>query len=163
MARERSTPVPGGSVVPLRRVLAVDDDDALRLVLGRALARLGYEVLLAATPAEALGLLEAGSVVHAIVSDVEMPGMTGVEMAARVISRFPHVAILFITGSGQVPPLVQCNPLVGLVAKPFVISELSARLAQLIDWAPVEAGAGPPATDEVRRPSPLRRRVDSDG
>ena len=64
-------------------MLLVDDDQDLRAVLGASLQDLGYRVVEAADGAEGLALLER----HApdlLVSDVAMPGMTGVELARTV-------------------------------------------------------------------------------
>lgn len=119
-----------GRVTP-PRILVVDDDPGIRLVLGRALARCGYEVVLAASGAEALEQLAADPVV-ALVSDVAMPSMTGLELAWAVRERHPGLPILFVTSSTVDDDLLE-HPLVALVGKPVRVAHVRAALDQLVE------------------------------
>jgi len=67
-----------------RRLLVVEDSDFFRQLLVPALAAAGYEVTAAASAAEALRLRDGGLQVDAIVSDIDMPDMDGLEFARRV-------------------------------------------------------------------------------
>jgi DNA-binding NtrC family response regulator len=64
-------------------VLVVDDDDAVRRSTARLLARAGFETLEAATPVEALELA-ASHTLDVVLSDVVMPQMNGIELAAAL-------------------------------------------------------------------------------
>lgn len=81
---------------PVARILLVDDDQLVRLIVGRYLALAGHEVLEAADGASALAqFCEATDLV---VSDVLMPGMSGPELVARLRRQRPSLRVLFITG-----------------------------------------------------------------
>jgi CheY-like chemotaxis protein len=74
-------------------VLIVDDDAAMRDALGEAARDLGYDARLAASGTEAIDFLEARSV-DAVLLDLRMPGMDGVEVLRRICSRLnPPVAL----------------------------------------------------------------------
>ena len=81
-------------------VLVIEDDDAVRLLLGRTLRKLGYEVHLAATGLEALVQYEMyGDRIDVLLSDVVMPGISGPETVRRILAaggRQPGV--IFMSG-----------------------------------------------------------------
>jgi CheY-like chemotaxis protein len=132
MARDR-TPRdgPADRSVLRRRILVVDDEDGTRLVLGRALARGGAQVFTAGGGREALNMLSTLDDLDAVVSDVSMPGMTGVELAYEILERRPVLPILFVTAS-TVPYDLLARPLVALLAKPPQLVQLHERLELLI-------------------------------
>ena len=81
-------------------VLVVDDDDAIREVARRVLARNGYRVLDAANGQKALDL--AGDrTCDLLLTDVVMPEMSGRELAERLRSRHPDLAVLFMSGYSE--------------------------------------------------------------
>jgi EAL domain-containing protein (putative c-di-GMP-specific phosphodiesterase class I) len=80
------------------RVLVADDDDALREGLARMLENAGYEVLCAADGSEAVKLLE-GFTFDAILTDITMPGINGVEILHEVRKHDLHAQVVLITGS----------------------------------------------------------------
>jgi two-component system response regulator MprA len=115
------------------RILVVDDDDAVRRSLARALVRDGYEVAVAADGAAALESLAAGR--HdAIVLDILMPEPNGLEVCRQVRSRGDRTPILMLTARDLVADRVA-----GLdagaddyLAKPFALEELRARIRALL-------------------------------
>jgi two-component system response regulator MprA len=117
------------------RILVVDDERALRDSLRRALLLEGYEVELAADGSEALYRLNAHDVEpDAIVLDVLMPGVDGLEVARRLRSAGNRTPILMLTARDQIEDRVA-----GLdagaddyVVKPFALEELFARVRALL-------------------------------
>jgi two-component system response regulator MprA len=114
-------------------LLIVDDEPAVRAALQRALAMAGYDVTLASDGWEALGLLQKRSP-DALVLDVLMPGMDGLEVCRRIRAEGAHIPILMLTARDQVADRVA-----GLDAgaddylvKPFALEELLARLRALL-------------------------------
>ncbi len=117
------------------RVLVVDDEEAVREALRRALRLEGYDVELASDGAEALERLEGGSAQpDAVVLDVLMPGKDGLEVARKLRRDGNSVPILMLTARAAVDDRVA-----GLDAgaddylvKPFALEELHARLRALL-------------------------------
>ncbi len=119
----------------------VDDDSALRVVLGRALVRCGYEVFLAENGVTALAALALDPGVAAVVSDIAMPAMTGTALATEVLVRHPGVPVLFVTGSPGDATLL-AHPLVRLLEKPVRAAEIRRVLADLIAYAETGVAVG---------------------
>jgi response regulator RpfG family c-di-GMP phosphodiesterase len=87
------------SLPPLfaHRVLIVDDELSIRKVLAAMLPQSVFLSRTAASGAEALGILESEQM-DAVISDLQMPGISGMELLAEVRRRYPHVAFLVATG-----------------------------------------------------------------
>jgi two-component system, OmpR family, response regulator MprA len=115
------------------KILVVDDEPAVRTALQRALSLERYEVELAADGAEALDRL-ADSPPDAIVLDVAMPRMDGLEVCRRLRAAGDRTPVLMLTARDAVDNRVE-----GLDAgaddylvKPFALRELRARLRALL-------------------------------
>jgi two-component system, OmpR family, response regulator MprA len=116
------------------KILIVDDERAVRESLQRALELEGYEIELAADGREALERLGAGGHVDAVLLDVLMPGMDGLEVCRTIRREGNSVPVLMLTARTQVEDRVE-----GLdagaddyVTKPFALEELLARLRALL-------------------------------
>jgi two-component system response regulator MprA len=133
------------------KILVVDDERAVRESLRRALELEGYEVDLAADGVEALARLEANGVQpDAVILDVLMPGLDGLDVCRRLRGSGSRVPVLMLTARDEVESRVA-----GLdagaddyVTKPFALEELLARLRALLR----RTSGG---TDEVLRFSDL--------
>jgi two-component system, cell cycle sensor histidine kinase and response regulator CckA len=116
-------------------VLVVEDEDAIREVTRRVLARNGYRVLEAAGGAEALAIaLEHGEDIDLLLTDVIMPNMLGKEVAQRVTALRPTAKVLFMSGYAQ-PVLASQGTLdegVRLIEKPFSEAELLGAVRELL-------------------------------
>jgi two-component system response regulator MprA len=115
------------------RVLVVDDEPAVRSALRRALEVDRYDVLLAEDGRQALDRL-GGERVDAVVLDVSMPGMDGLEVCRRLRAAGDRTPVLMLTARDAVDDRVA-----GLdagaddyVVKPFALKELQARLRALL-------------------------------
>jgi two-component system response regulator MprA len=116
------------------KVLVVDDERAVRESLRRALELEGYDVDLAADGEEALERLFEATGVDAVILDVLMPGIDGLEVCRRLRSDANAVPVLMLTARAEVDSRVA-----GLDAgaddylpKPFALAELLARLRALL-------------------------------
>jgi two-component system cell cycle sensor histidine kinase/response regulator CckA len=126
----RMTPMTGTPAmdVAVRTVLVVDDDDAVREVAVRALARAGYRVLAAAGGEDALSLLakqdDYGALL--VLTDVQMPRMNGAQLAERVSAGYPMVRIAFMSGysTDELARTGTGAPVHTLLNKPFTLPEL---------------------------------------
>jgi DNA-binding response OmpR family regulator len=111
-------------------VLIVDDDPLLRALMHRALAHHGIEPLVAVAPAEAVRL--AGRYpVALLVTDLMMPGMTGIELVDRVRRLQARVPVLLVSGTPDAGTLVIEQPS-AFLAKPFSLRDLAASAASLM-------------------------------
>jgi CheY-like chemotaxis protein len=80
-------------------VLVAEDDDQVRAVVRRVLARAGYRVIEARSGGEALALAERhGDAIDLLVTDVVMPEMGGPELGAALKSRRPKLRLLYMSG-----------------------------------------------------------------
>lgn len=81
-----------------RRLLCVDDDRDFRQFYKNLLGSYGFEVTLAASGKQALKLFLSRDV-DAVVTDLEMPGMTGIELASRLKKLRPELPVLLVSGT----------------------------------------------------------------
>ena len=111
------------------RVLVIEDNEGLRDYLRVALESEAYEVLTAADGKQALGYLN-GHPVDAIVTDLFMPEMDGIEVIAAVRRQYPDVRVIAISGRPGVDYLRIARELgvMHTLRKPFEIGELLAAL-----------------------------------
>ena len=123
------------------RILVVDDEPAVRDSLERALRLEGYDIELAADGAEALTAM-SGDEPDAVVLDVMMPHVDGLEVCRRMRSMGDRTPVLMLTARDAVADRVA-----GLdagaddyVVKPFALDELLARLRALLRRSGVGAG-----------------------
>ncbi len=109
---------PAPSRLDGRLVLLVDDDADVRATLSRNLVAIGAQVLEAGDGAEALSLIEAVPGIGALVSDISMPGIDGIELARRVRSRDAGLPVVLITGYGRNRIEARLRDSVRLLRKP---------------------------------------------
>src|ERR1700688_918806 len=79
------------------RILVVEDDDAIRDLVDRALREVGYETRVAPNGLEALGLLETDASCDLLLTDLLMPEMSGDELVRRARARYPSLKVLYLT------------------------------------------------------------------
>ena len=131
------------SAFPQRRILVVDDEplvcDAVKMMLEFD----GHEVQTAPGGKEALAALEK-SKFDLVITDFEMPGMKGDELAAAIKVRDPGQPVVLITAYAEMLE-ASGNPLTGvdsLISKPFLLENLREAITK-VSPAPVSGAAGP--------------------
>jgi CheY-like chemotaxis protein len=121
------------------RILVVDDEPSICETAGRMLQSEGYEVLTAKDGVDGLNALSK-SLPDLIISDINMPRMSGFEFLAVVRERFPHIATIAMSGgysSGELP--------IGILADAFLqkgnytIKELSQHVEKLLAGSPLRS------------------------
>ena len=81
----------------MKSIWIVDDDQSIRFVLERALARAQLPVRAFADPREVLAALDADSAPQVLVSDIRMPGTSGIELLAQIRRRHPGLPVIIMT------------------------------------------------------------------
>ena len=116
-------------------ILVVEDEDRVRGVSVEALRELGYTVVSAANPHEALKLLDGGLSVALLFTDVVMPSMSGRELAVQARDRIPGLKVLYTTGYTRNAIIHNgiLDPGTNLLPKPFSIDELATKVREVLD------------------------------
>jgi two-component system cell cycle sensor histidine kinase/response regulator CckA len=129
---------PSAEAIPLSRgetVLIVEDEAAI-LKLGRImLEKLGYHVLAATAPGEAIGLAEAhGSRIDLLVTDLVMPEMNGRELADRLTTLNPRLKCLFMSGytADVIAHHGVLDPGVCFMQKPYSLKDIALKVRQAL-------------------------------
>jgi len=114
-------------------VLVVDDDEVVRMLEVRMLSQLGYNVLEAEGPLEAMWLAAATPTIHLLLTDFSMPEADGLELIERFRAVHPRRPVLMVSGSleainGRADYLERF----AVLAKPFTSEELVGRVCALL-------------------------------
>jgi two-component system, cell cycle sensor histidine kinase and response regulator CckA len=119
-------------------VLLVEDEEAVRTIAQRILQRAGYQVLTARHGADALrALAEAPTRVDVLLSDVAMPEMGGVELAALAAAQSPGIGVVLMSGyaNAAVGTIGKGEVVHRFLAKPFTAPALLSALREAMDDA----------------------------
>mgnify|MGYP000365488504 CR=1 FL=1 len=118
-----------GAPGSIKRLLLVEDDDAVAASVGYLLRDLGHSYVRAARAADALRILESRGPFDMVISDMLMPGeMDGLALAKEIRKRQPDLPILLTTGFSEAASTV-ADENFKLMLKPFGISDLAKALA----------------------------------
>jgi CheY-like chemotaxis protein len=111
-------------------ILVVEDEGILRQIMARTLEGMGYRVIAAETGAVAWELLQlARGSIDAVVSDVVMPRLGGLELAARLRSLPKPPPIILVSGYAKPTTELDCP----FLPKPFAPGQLAAAVQQLLN------------------------------
>jgi len=110
-------------------ILVIEDDDAVRRMIGRILISEGHEVIEAGNGKEGLDWLNKSENIELIITDIIMPDMEGLETIREVKNRLPQLKIMAISGGGRIDAQDYLAIASGLGAdftlrKPFIRQEL---------------------------------------
>ncbi|KAA5607996.1 PAS domain S-box protein [Rhodovastum atsumiense] len=133
-AREETAPHHGEDNRPAQpgatpaRILLVDDDELVRETLAAQLEDAGFATLTVSGGAEAVAALEAGEAVDALVSDLSMPGMSGVETIQKARHLRPNLPCFLLTGYVGERAALAAEDAFTLVRKPVAGRQLANRI-----------------------------------
>jgi CheY-like chemotaxis protein len=117
------------------RILIADDEESMRLLVGRAIAMDGHEIVTAEDGAEALEIInEQGGAFDLLLTDIKMPVMDGIALALAVARDFPDLTILLMTGyADQRERATGLNAIVhDVVTKPFSVADIRTAVADAL-------------------------------
>jgi DNA-binding NtrC family response regulator len=115
----------------MARILLADDDAATRELVQRALAMDGHEVIVTQDGAEALERLEGrGARIDLLISDVQMPGVDGIELAEKGLAAAPRLRVILMSGfAGELGRADRLRGRVArVIAKPFTLDEMRSTV-----------------------------------
>jgi PAS domain S-box-containing protein len=126
----------GALPIGTETILLVEDDEAVRQLAETMLAKLGYQVLVAASGEQALQIAEqkAGTI-HLLLTDVVMPQMNGKQLAEELHKRHPHIKKLFVSGyvSHAVTGDGAFEPGTLLLQKPYSSFALATKVREALE------------------------------
>lgn len=119
----------------MSRILIVDDEESMRLLVARAIGMDGHEIVTAEDGAEALEILtrEDGAF-DLILTDIKMPVMDGIALALAAARDFPRVIILLMTGfADQRERASGLDAIVhDVITKPFAVADIRTAVADAL-------------------------------
>jgi DNA-binding NtrC family response regulator len=145
------------------RILIVDDDAGQRSLLDSFLKSQGFETVVASSGPEALELLK-NETIAIMISDVRMPGMTGLETLRHARKAHPTLPVLLVTAYADIRDAVEAmrDGAVNYLSKPIDLDELLAsvqRAAGLSQNSPIKLVEEKPLPPQVIARSPLTEAV----
>ena len=120
-------------------VVVVDDDLSVRRSLARLLASAGYEVTMCSSAEEFLAMRNLPRPA-CLVTDVRMPGMTGLDLLDVLRTRRPSLPIILLSGDAGASAHARAAGAVRFLLKPFASEDLLGALAEALDRDRAELG-----------------------
>jgi signal transduction histidine kinase len=116
-------------------ILVVEDEERVRALSVEALRELGYGVVEASGPRQALRMLDEGQQVTLLFTDVVMPDMSGRQLADQARGKRPNLKVLYTTGytRNAIVHNGMLDPGTNLLTKPFSIEELAGKIRKILD------------------------------
>jgi PAS domain S-box-containing protein len=117
-----------------QRVLVVEDDPSVRLLIRDVLEELSYEAIEAPEPHAAIPILRGDHSINLMISDVGLPGMNGRQLAEIARLHRPDLPILFVTGYAE-NAAIRAGFLgtnMGMITKPFALEALAAKISEML-------------------------------
>jgi PAS domain S-box-containing protein len=116
------------------RVLVIEDEESVRMLVVEVLRELGYVAFQAANGAAALDLIKSSQPLDLLVTDVGLPGLNGRQVAEIAREHRPGLRVLFVTGYAP-NAAVRSNfldPGMEMISKPFAMKELSEKIREML-------------------------------
>ncbi len=119
--------------LPIERILVVDDEPSLRLLLNKALVRAGFICAQAPTAEIAWDMICSDQNFDLVISDISMPGMDGIELLKKVKLQFPSIDFIMMTGYASDYSYVDIMDAGAsdYMTKPFNIDSTLARIKRI--------------------------------
>ncbi len=138
LAGPAAGPLPSGTG---HTILVVDDDPLVRAQVARTLTLARFDVATAPGGRDALRLVAEGRVLPAVlVTDIEMPVMNGVELAARLLALRPALRVVMMTGDRDRAESARRHPSIvdAVLLKPFPPDDLVRAVSDAADQTPAK-------------------------
>jgi two-component system cell cycle response regulator CpdR len=119
----------------MSRVLIVDDEDSMRMLVARAIAMDGHDITTAADGAEALEILgDTDGAFELLLTDIQMPVMDGIALALTAARDFPDLTILLMTGYAEQRERASGLNAIAhdVISKPFSVADIRTAVADAL-------------------------------
>ncbi|MFY0612092.1 MAG: response regulator [Hyphomicrobiaceae bacterium] len=118
----------------MARILVAEDDQFTREMVQRALASDGHDVVTAEDGSEALTFYGNGDAFDLVITDVEMPNMSGLALAEAVIERKPDQRIIIMSGLADELARARAllSPTVRMITKPVALEQIRGEAVELL-------------------------------
>ena len=119
----------------MSRVLIVDDEDSMRLLVARAIAMDGHDIMTASDGAEALEILgRTDGAFDLLLTDIQMPVMDGIALALAAARDFPDLTILLMTGFAEQRERASGLNAIAydVITKPFSVADIRTAVADAL-------------------------------
>jgi DNA-binding response OmpR family regulator len=124
-------------------ILLVEDFPGLGSVAAKALRREGYEVVVTESGESALEALARESQPDIVITDVQLPGMSGLELVERIRRTIPEMRVVVVSGSlDHGPAITRLGSRTVFLAKPYQIHELVGKVQELFVRFPRRSSGG---------------------
>ena len=131
----------------MARILIVDDESAVREVTGLAIADARHTIEEAGDAQSALAAM-ASHPADVVISDVQMPGESGLWLTAQIRNTYPLTAVILATGISTVPATITLRAgVVSYLVKPFTRAALLNALSLALAWHDETKASGPRSQD----------------
>ena len=116
------------------KVLVVDDERSILLLLKEALSQWGYQVTVAASATDALGILKS-ELFDALITDIRMPDMSGLELLREVKKQDESIEVVMMTGYPTIASAVQAlkEGAYDYLSKPLILDELRHLMSRMME------------------------------
>lgn len=130
---DAAIPVPSAQAA--RHVVVVEDEVAMRVVIGEVLEDLGHQAQMYENGPQVLAALQASTAPDLLISDVGLPGgLNGRQVAGALRLRYPGLKVLFVTGYDETAALRDgaLEEGMSVLTKPFSLKQLATRVNRML-------------------------------
>jgi len=124
-------PMKGGRCKAMR-VLVVEDEAVIRMLIAETLEEAGYDILVASSGVEAHRLMTQPGAVDLVVTDLNMPEADGLAVANWARERNPHVPVVFVSARSDLLAALPTGAPCTCLAKPFSMKQLASAVGDLL-------------------------------
>jgi len=139
-------------------ILVVDDEDSIIRTITKILMLDGHNVLNSLSGEEGLSLLAQNNI-DLVISDLKMPGMTGLEFLQKVRIDYPHTLTILLTGHGDLETAMHAINEVGVykfILKPYDTNDLRITVKRTLELRQLTLERDSPQREVVRQEIALR-------
>jgi two-component system, NtrC family, response regulator AtoC len=136
----------------MKKILIVDDELNMRLVLSAMLKKEGFEVSSAANGREALQILQSAGIA-VVITDLKMPDIDGMALLSRVSEQYPEIPVIMITAHGTIATAVEAlkKGAFDYITKPFDLDDLKNIIAKAVKTQALKENELSVAPSEIER------------